>query len=309
MSIRIGYALPSLASAVLGISVFFLTAAFFGVLHLVDGSWKDWEPSTCLSNPRGCFCEAPRDGLLRQPANTYSNLGFTLVGIATLCEAIEQRLHVSRIRLTPEEQIGSTFASLFGLGNIILGFGSGWFHASLTYYGNWVDLAGMYFVITPPILFAIASIQLAKLEKPRPSDVQRVTRNFVVAYFVANAILAYLWFLIPGGGSYIFGGLIIVGLAIENLANSVCGEERKKKLESKWYFGSLVTFIVAYAIWLTDTFKYICNPHSLLQGHAAWHLLCAVASWLIFVYFHKLAFPHQKASTKLDLEESFCTVV
>ena len=29
----------------------------------------------------------------------------------------------------------------------------------------------------------------------------------------------------------------------------------------------------------------LCDPHSLLQGHAAWHLLCAVSAYCLYRYW------------------------
>ena len=49
-------------------------------------SWQDWEPNRC--QPDHCFCEALRDGPVMQPSNTYSNLGFVLVGLIIAVPAL-----------------------------------------------------------------------------------------------------------------------------------------------------------------------------------------------------------------------------
>ena len=39
--------------------------------------------------------------------------------------------------------------------------------------------------------------------------------------------------------------------------------------------------LVAFGIWLLSTNGW-CDPDSIWQGHAAWHLLCAVAAYWLF---------------------------
>ena len=39
--------------------------------------------------------------------------------------------------------------------------------------------------------------------------------------------------------------------------------------------------LVAFAIWNLSQHGW-CDPHSLVQGHAAWHLLDALAAYLLF---------------------------
>lgn len=42
---------------------------------------------------------------------------------------------------------------------------------------------------------------------------------------------------------------------------------------------------VAFFIWTMDTTHTWCAPESLVQGHAAWHLLGGVASYLLWRYY------------------------
>jgi hypothetical protein len=47
---------------------------------------------------------------------------------------------------------------------------------------------------------------------------------------------------------------------------------------------ALASMLVAFGIWLLSTNGW-CDPGSIWQGHAAWHLLCAVAAyWLYRLY-------------------------
>jgi hypothetical protein len=42
--------------------------------------------------------------------------------------------------------------------------------------------------------------------------------------------------------------------------------------------------LVASVIWNASQHG-LCDPHSLLQGHAAWHLLCAVSAYFLFRFY------------------------
>ena len=42
------------------------------ILPFIEGNWNSWEQATCM--PDHCFCEKPRDHLLRQPINTWTNM-------------------------------------------------------------------------------------------------------------------------------------------------------------------------------------------------------------------------------------------
>ena len=130
---------PSLPVFVLAVSVFCATAACFALLLSAKGDWKSWRPATCLSSPLGCFCEADRhDSLVRQPVNTFSNLCFTLVGVFVLAESVMQQIAGARRRKTRTEsdKLGMAFATTFGLSQTLLGFGSAWYHASLSLCGQ-----------------------------------------------------------------------------------------------------------------------------------------------------------------------------
>jgi hypothetical protein len=47
---------------------------------------------------------------------------------------------------------------------------------------------------------------------------------------------------------------------------------------------ALAAMLVAFTIWLLSNAGW-CDPASFLQGHAAWHLLCAVAAYFLFRFY------------------------
>ena len=69
---------------------------------------------------------------------------------------------------------------------------------------------------------------------------------------------------------------------------------RKLDLDFRWAALSLGLLLLAYLIWnlsLSQT-----PSRSLLQGHALWHLLCAVAAYCLFRYYVSER-PHRAPAT------------
>ena len=49
-------------------------------------------------------------------------------------------------------------------------------------------------------------------------------------------------------------------------------------------YGSLAAILTAFVIW-NATRTWLCDPYSLIQGHAIWHLLDAVSAYLLYRYY------------------------
>ncbi|CAK9099879.1 ABC transporter G family member 22 (ABC transporter ABCG.22) [Durusdinium trenchii] len=296
--------------AVLGGSVLWSAVMLLGILQTVNGNWEGWAKATCLLDGR-CFCEKPRENtLVMQPANTWSNLAMTVAGVLTLCEAVEQRLAARKKVHTVDDKLGEAFAALFGVANVVLGLGSAWYHASLTFYGQWVDNAGMYLLVSAPMLFALAQLRLARARtqglKIAESD-SHVTR-MVFEWVMINAILGYLCLAFPVTRRYIFAGLVLAGVAAEVLARKEAPAHGGASI--KWFLASLATFALAFAIWTADIKGWICYEDSLWQGHAAWHVLDGIASFFIFAYYHPIIYSKSKSdAVSGGSAAAACTIV
>ena len=52
-----------------------------------------------------------------------------------------------------------------------------------------------------------------------------------------------------------------------------------------WFWLGIASFLIAYAIWQTGTADHEwCSPDSIVQAHAIWHLLSAVATMSFFLF-------------------------
>jgi hypothetical protein len=213
--------------------------------------------------PNNCFCEPLRDSFIRQPINTYSNLAYVLVGLLILANA---RTDSARANLMSSHR---AFPTVFGIATILIGVGSFFYHASLTFVGQWFDLMGMYLFASFALLY-----NLARLRPMRGT-------TFAVGYVVMNALLGYLLIVNPFIRRQVFAGMIWVVLALEAL---VLLAERPK-MKTRYLIGALVSLIIAYGIWILDESRAWCDPTSLLQGHALWHGLTAAAAGLLYLYY------------------------
>ena len=78
-------------------------------------------------------------------------------------------------------------------------------------------------------------------------------------------------------GNAVFGALILTAVVLE-FRMLRRGLTRVRRGYAYASFGCL---LIAFVIWNIANAG-VCDPQSLLQGHAAWHLLCAVAAYLLF---------------------------
>ncbi len=107
--------------------------------------------------------------------------------------------------------------------------------------------------------------------------------------FAAALVACELVERIPGeipvvehAGNLVFGVLLVLTLVLEvRLRGRDGGLGDVRWIQ--YAFGSLTA---AFLVWnLSKDGVPLCDPHSLLQGHAIWHLLCAVSAYCLYRYW------------------------
>lgn len=209
------------------------------------------------------FCEAPHDGWIRQPANSLSNAGFVLAGLL-----VARRIgHGTPAAGTMSPNVATFYASVV----VLLGPASAAMHATQSEWGGHLDMLSMY-------LIAGFAASWAWVRWTR-----RGTPAFVAAYVacVAACELVGLWPdpvpVVTYAGNVAFGLLLLVAVVLETRL----WRRGETRLVVRHGVVALSALLVAFAIWLLSTNGW-CDPTSVLQGHAAWHLLCAVAAYWLF---------------------------
>ncbi|MBL4754115.1 MAG: ceramidase domain-containing protein [Flavobacteriales bacterium] len=228
-----------------------------------DDPYFGMRPATCM--PDDCFCEALRYGeWIRQPANTWSNLGFVAVAFLIVILVSRRKGDESnRLLLFP------SISWLFAFGSLLTGVGSFFYHASFTFVGQWFDVMGMYFSITFFLVY-----NLDRLYDLKPKKVYLI-------YFAMNGLLGLALYAIPEARRYLFAACVLI-----MIASTFYSQWKLKTLvENKYITWAIGSFVVAYGLWLLDIKHIVCEPNSLWQLHSVWHLLGAVSAMFIFLYF------------------------
>jgi hypothetical protein len=232
-------------------------------LGRVDFSWANWRPASCM--PVNCFCEAVHSDTIAQPANTWSSFAFVLAGLLVIRQSGDD---VRSRRLNPMTS-RRAYPLLYGMALLFLGLGSAFYHASLTFAGQFVDLMGMYLLACFILLYNVSRLTVLN------------GKTFVLAYLALNLLLAYILLEFPALRRYIFGVIIVAALLPEDRVR----QQKKPRINVFFLQAAWWSLLVAFVIWTLDITKILCNPNSWLQGHALWHILGALAAGFLYLYY------------------------
>jgi dihydroceramidase len=230
------------------------------LLSLPPSIWADWQPATCVQH--GCFCEvANAESPIRQRANTVSSLGFVFSGMLVIAAHKAGRLPF-------------LYSVVFGLSSIITGVGSAFYHASLTFIGQFLDVLGMFMLAmfmlaTFMLVYAIERIWTLRLA------------TTIGLFLTINLFLGWMQFAIPDTRRYAFAIVLIIALLFEAFYR----KQNKPNITVNTLRLGVGLLAVAYIIWILDNARLLCIKTSLMQGHAIWHLLGAVSVWFLYEYY------------------------
>ena len=228
-------------------------------------------PDECIALG-DCYCEAIGPGIAAQPANSWSNLGFAAIGLLVLIDAGRRRHETSRMATDGRYPI------LYGAVGVFLGIGSFAFHGSLRAWGGYLDVVSMHAFLAFMLAYDLARIH------------DRAWRWFGAWFgsLLAMFTAAVLW-VPPEHGKSLFAGFVAVTLMVEvAVSYPVLRPWAPRPIEPRrmpWFWAGVGSFAIAFVIWnLSRTGRVWCDPASLLQGHAAWHLLTAVSVGCFYLY-------------------------
>lgn len=146
-------------------------------------------------------------------------------------------------------------------------------HASQSSLGGRLDTTSMYLLASFAAAYAIA--------RHRRSAGAGFAATFVALLLACELI--GLWStplpVVMSAGNLVFGLLLLTALGLE----TTMARRSDRTIDLRWGQAGLASMVVAFVIWNgAKQGTPFCDPDSLVQGHAIWHLLGAVAAYCLF---------------------------
>ena len=215
------------------------------------------------------FCETAHWCFFAQPSNTLSNLGFVAAGLALAWHA---RDPAHRLNSLPVTTVFTATAALLGPASMAM-------HATESALGGHLDVMSMHLIAAFSVAYAVG--RLGRF------STARVVLAFVVVFGVGTRVTLRgdRIEILHHTGNLVFAVLVIAALLIETVL-----WRRVRPPRPLWGVGSVLALLVAFGIWLlSQSGGPWCDPESWLQGHALWHLLCALAVYLLGRHYIAMA--------------------
>jgi len=292
--------------------------AAFALLYLAFG-FNGW--GTPADNEQAIgevsrWCERVSGGLLREPVNALGNLGFVVAGLAMF-----RVLARDPATGHPNAFIGHTpVALLYASAAVFLGPGSFVMHGTHTFFGAWLDNLSMVAYILIPWLFNVSRLArwsprtffttYAVLVATYAAGYWFIAPDFAInlelfdisiGLWLISEVLYRYWSPAMRIWSGVLGFVVAFVFGITPAEMLAAPAEywwvilfwlpgllathppEGVRRYTPWFWVGVGAFLTAYAIWLTGTNEHAwCRPDSVIQAHAVWHLLTAVATWGFF---------------------------
>jgi hypothetical protein len=247
-----------------------IVAAFAAGMAAASVGGYPGGPDECIALG-DCYCEAIGSGRMAQPVNAWSNAAFVVAGLIVLAD--------HRRRGSAPMAVDGAYPLLYGIVVILIGLGSFAFHGTMRAWGGAVDLVAMYAYVAFFIGYGL--VRIAGWGRGR---FLTVTALLTAAPSLALAVIP------PQHGKWVFAGMVGVALLVETAVAAPAlrpwwpGTVEHRRWP--WFWAGLGSFGLAFVVWnLSRTGGPWCDPGSLIQGHALWHLLGAAATWCFYRYF------------------------
>lgn len=237
--------------------------------------WSDWLPADEFNNPQYGERLYP-DSVFRTRMNTWSNLSYIFFGFYAIALAIndwKNRLPLERGYLTHAPML----SFLFGVALIYSGLGSGFFHASLTRYGQQCDVGAMYAMMLCMVAIPVGS-WLPRLQLPGTHRIFASWPLIAVAVVGGSLFFTYYKWEYEFGDVSAYFAIVFLIFAVVSLV------QPGKYLQLRWLIAALIAIVIAAQIRELDIQDSFTHPDSIFQGHAVWHLVSSLYYFLTFLY-------------------------
>ncbi len=259
-----------LRNALLGTGL--LLGIFLTLDFLLDSSvWTGMKVSKSAITVEYCEFNHP-ERLFHQPINTYSNLIYFFCGLVIFQLALKD-FNFFGIKGVNSVRNAPYLSILLAANFIYLSFGSAFFHSSLTWIGQRVDMNATYGLTLSLICIGMVQV-VAKKELSKQIQIATVLGMLLlIVGFLPLALQISSAILLPA----LFLALLLLGIG-----NYVQYRSLRSPL---LLILSFVLLAVAIQVRTMDVAKINCDPLSIWQGHALWHFLTATSSLCMYFYF------------------------
>jgi hypothetical protein len=242
--------------------------------------WADFELSKAGLTAE--YCEGNRfEAFIRQPVNSWSNLIYFFLGtwiIGTGVQGWRSRAPQNALQAFPAMSLWT------GLMLVGLCFGSFFFHASVTRLGQHWDMGFTYAVAW--CLVATGGYRWSLILRGDLAGAKPAHRGLWLGVAVGGGLLMtiFKWWI---DGKIALPALMLVGLAL-----AVGAYYRLPgRFSGRLLLAGVVALVLAGVFRALDLAKVACDPDSLLQWHALWHVCTGLAAFV----FWRMVFGEQVA--------------
>lgn len=219
------------------------------------------------------YCEKSKNSYIAQPINSLSGLAYIIIAYLIYKHEISNKDETNKKNennIHYQEQL-TQFKLYFATILFVLGITTFAMHAS--YNKVWTNYDGitMFILITLLLLFNVIII------------IYKKNMHQFKIIFTITSILLILISKTKYNNLNNFMGLIFLTII------SFIYILKHNNGDTYYLWKSALIFIIALIIWkLSQSKQILCNPKSIFQGHALWHILTAIAFHQLFLYYTSL---------------------
>jgi hypothetical protein len=222
-----------------------------------DCPWNGFDPATIE------FCEARLCAWVVEPAAAWTSLTKTLVGIIILWSC---RKHLDAL-------------IAIGVAAFLQGFFGFALHATGTFWGEALDVSGMF--IISGLFLAFAARRMYGWSN----------RKVVIFFCGLVGLSVGILLAIRPSGIYVFSAQIFLWVLLEIQLFRTQGTST----DYRYLKYLVITFAIAFAVWIPDITGLVCDPDNhIFNLHSLWHLLTSLAIYWFYRYQAQFRSPSSK---------------
>ena len=214
-----------------------------------------------FAKPTIKFCEENISSYIAQPANTWSSLIYIFIGTFLFFLSKSSK---------------NLLLKFLGLIVILIGLFSSFYHASYTFWGQFLDLGSMFLFSSYLLVFNLRRLHIQFF----------TTKKLFFVFFALVSISLSMVYFIKTINDFNIG----IPIFIFQLLAVLILEWRLYRQGTNNYkihnlLIALVILIISFIFWILDFSRIWCGQETfhLINGHALWHILNSFS--FIFIYF------------------------